>query len=371
MAVKFKLSLMGCILLMLFAGCKNQANTKDQKTKKKPKEEVTISLPRKQPSEKFSHAMEEHLKAVKNMDGMDIHSIMVLKKGNVMYEKWIGEGSPNKPHVLWSVSKTFTSIAVGMAIDEGKLNLKDKLVSFFPEDLPENPSEYLKEITVRDLLTMSCGHDTDPTGSILNGKSEITQWKKYFLAYPVKHKPGTFFCYNTLGTYMLSAIVQKVTGMTTLDYLAPRLFLPLGIEKPKWELSPEGINCGGFGLYLKTEDMAKVGQLLLQKGKWNGERILSKKYIKAMSGNQVKSCPAGTRQDKIDKNSRIQENSDWFQGYGYQMWQCRHDAFRADGMLGQYIIVLPKKDAVIVVTANVNDMQKELNMIWDYILPIL
>lgn len=369
MTFKFKLSLMGCILLIFFPGCKNQANTKDQ-TKNSPKE-VVISLPRKQPDEKFSRSLEKYVKAVKKMEDMDIHSIMVLKRGNVIYEKWMSKGNPNKPHVLWSVSKTFTSIAVGMAIDEGKLNLKDKLVSFFPEDLPENPSEYLKEITVHDLLTMNCGHDTDPTDSILNDKSEITQWKKYFLSYPVKHKPGTFFCYNTLGTYMLSAIVQKVTGMTVLDYLTPRLFFPLGIEKPKWELSPEGISCGGFGLYLKTEDMAKVGQLLLQKGKWNGERILPKEYVKAMSCNQVKSCPAGTRQDEIEGNSLLQENSDWHQGYGYQMWQCRHEAFRADGMFGQYIIVLPKKEAVIVVTANVNDMQKELNMIWDYILPVL
>lgn len=325
-------------------------------------------LPRAEAPKVVKKAMKKYFKAV-DKEKQDIHSIMVVQHGQVLSATWRSEGQENVPHVLHSVSKTFTSTAVGLAISEGKLKLTDKLISFFPDKLPEVVSDNLKAITVRDLLTMNCGHDTDPTSSIRN--VEGNDWAKAFLAYPVEHKPGTFYCYNSLGTYMLSAIVQIVTGEKVVDYLYPRLFQPLGIEKPRWDESPQGINTGGWGLYLKTEDLAKMGQLLLQGGKWNGRQLVPEEWIKEASSAQVPCQPAGMKPDMVERAGLTKENSDWVQGYGYQMWRCRHNAFRADGANGQYILVLPDQDAVIAVTANIGNMQGEINLIWNNILPAL
>ena len=170
---------------------------------------------------------------------------------------------------------------------------------------------------------------------------------------------------------MLSAIVQKVTGEKVIDYLYPRLFRPLGIVGATWEESPQGINAGGWGLYLKTEDLAKVGQFLLQKGAWNGHQLLPKEWIEEASANQIASYPANTPKEKYPEMKQGDKRSDWLQGYGYQMWRCRHNCFRADGANGQYIIVVPERDAVIAMTANIGNMQAELDLVWKYIYPAL
>ena len=170
---------------------------------------------------------------------------------------------------------------------------------------------------------------------------------------------------------MLSAIVQKVTGQKLVDYLYPRLFRPLGIVDVQWKESPQGINYGGWGLYLKTEDLAKLGQLYLQKGQWNGRQLVPAEWIAEASARQVESLPAGMSPQMVKKAGLTTKNSDWLQGYGYQLWRCRHNAYRADGANGQYILVLPEKDAVIAVTANIGDMQAELNLIWKHLLPAL
>ncbi len=154
---------------------------------------------------------------------------------------------------------------------------------------------------------------------------------------------------------MLSAIVQKVTGETVLEYLKPRLFEPLGIADPKWETSPQGISIGGYGLYLRTEDIAKFGQLYLQKGKWNGKQLLPESWVEQATSKQVSNGSDPTK--------------DWDQGYGFQFWRCRHGAYRGDGKDGQFCIVLPEQDAVIAITANTGDMQAELNIVWDKLLP--
>lgn len=310
-------------------------------------------------------AMEKYLQSASEQK-LNIQSVMVVQHGKVKYEKWLNGGEAQKPHVLNSVSKTFTSAAVGLAIEEGLLSLDDKLVSFFPDDVPASPSANLKKVTIRNLLTMNCGHDTEPSR-----KRKGDTWVRTFLAWPVEHEPGTYFCYNSMGTYMLSAIVQKVTGQKVVDYLQPRLFDPLGIESPRWDESPQGINCGGWGLYLKTEDLAKMGQLLLQKGKWKGKQVLPESYVTEMTRKQVPCQPSWVRADKLAESGLTPENSDWVQGYGYQVWRCRHGAFRADGAGGQYIIVIPEKDAVVINTADLNDMQAEQNLIWDHILPAL
>ena len=330
--------------------------------------QLTKSLPRGEASKKLDKAVQKYLAAAKDKE-QDLHSLMIVQHGKVLSANWMSEGREDEPHILNSISKTFTSTAVGFAIAEGKLNLDDKVISFFPVKLPAEVSDNLKEMTVRHLLTMNCGHDTDPTRDV-RGKTD-TDWVKEFLAWPVEHKPGTFFCYNSVGTYMLSAIVQKVTGEKIVDYLWPRLFRPLGIVNVRWEESPQGINTGGWGLYLKTEDLAKMGLLLLQDGKWQGKQILPEGWVKEASAAQVPSLPAGVRPEWLEKLKMTPKNSDWLQGYGYQMWRCRHNAFRADGANGQYILVLPEKDAVIVVTAHLQDMQAELNLIWKYLLPAL
>ena len=317
--------LYAAMMLIALMACKNNAKEKTE----------IIDLPRAETPDSVAQAMDTFFQEAAK-DSMDVHSVMIVKDGNVIFSRWQSEGVDSVPHVLHSVSKTFTATAVGLAIYDGKMKLTDKIVDFFPDKLPANPSENLKAMTVRDLLTMSCGDDDDPTGTIRNAGDD---WVKAFLAYPVKHQPGTFYCYNSLGTYVLSAIVQKVTGEKVVDYLNTRLFEPLHIDKPKWEESPQGINTGGWGLYLKTEDLAKMGQLLLQNGEWNGKQLIPADWVSEMSKKQVDSVNPGTRLEQAAERGMTVETSDWMQGYGYQMWRCRPGCFRADGANGQYIIV--------------------------------
>lgn len=282
-----------------------------------------------------------------------MHSFMLVRHGHVIAGAWWKPEAPDKPHVLWSLSKSFTSTAIGLAIEEGKLSLDDHVLKFFPDDAPADPSDNLKAMTVRDLLTMTGGHDTEPKISP-PGPSV-----KQFLAHPVLHKPGTHFQYNTMGTYTLSAIVTKVTGQTVLDFLKPRLFGPLGIEDPQWDASPEGNSLGGYGLKLCTEDIAKFGQLYLQKGMWNGKQLVPQQWVEQATSKQVPN----------DKESHAKMGGDWTQGYGFQFWQCTHHAFRGDGAAGQFCVVIPDKDAVIAITAQTGDMQAELNVVWDKLYP--
>ena len=327
---------------------------------------LTKQLPRGERSAKLDKAVEKYLKSMEKEE-QDMHSIMILKDGKVVYEKWMSTGNELEPHVLNSVSKTFTSCAVGLAISEGLIKLDDKVISYFPDKLPENVSENLASMTVRNLLTMNAGHEKDPTK--LRDTEE--DWEKAFLATEIKRKPGTIFCYNSLATYMLSAIVQRVTGQTLVEYLYPRLFRPLGINNVNWQESPTGVNAGGWGLYLKTEDLAKLGQLLLQGGVWNGRQVLPAEWVREMSSKQVDCVPAGSNTDKLPELRKDPVKQDWVQGYGYQMWRCRHNAFRADGASGQYIIVIPDRNAVIVTTANARNMRVEINKMWDHLLRAL
>ena len=342
-------------MLMALMACKNNAKVKAE----------IIDLPRAETPENVAKAMEDFFQGAAN-EKKDVHSVMIVKDGNVIFSRWQSQGAENTPHVLHSVSKTFTATAVGLAIADGKMALTDKVIDFFPDKLPAEVSDNLKEMTVRDLLTMSCGHDVEPSGR--NGQQD---WVSMFLAHPVVHKPGTFYLYNSMGTYMLSAIVQKVTGEKVVDYLTPRLFEPLHIAKPQWDESPQGINCGGWGLYLKTEDLAKMGQLLLQKGEWNGKQLIPAEWVAEMSKKQVESINPGTRLEQAAERGMTKETSDWMQGYGYQMWRCRPGGFRADGARGQYIIVEPDKNAVIAITSDVEDLQGLLNLVWNHILPAL
>jgi CubicO group peptidase (beta-lactamase class C family) len=317
------------------------------------------SLPRAALEERFPSApTEAFLNAVQEKK-MDLHSMMILKNGKVVCERWFGNDAPSKNHVMWSVSKTWTSMAVGFAVAEGRFSVEDKVISFFPDDLPADVSENLAALRIKDLLTMSVGHDNDPTGSIRNVEGS---WEKAFFAHPIPHKPGTKFVYNSLATYMLSSIIRKATGENLIDYLQPRLFEPLGIEGAKWDSNPAGTNVGGWGLYVKTEDMAKFGQLLLQKGKWGDKQILPEAWIEEATTSKIMQKP------EVDP---AKSSSDWEQGYCYQIWRCRSNAFRADGRAGQFIVIMPEQNAVVVLTANIGDMQAELNLVWEHLLPAL
>lgn len=311
---------------------------------------LSAELPRSGPEAQgvSSSALRAFVEAAdKQLDTMN--SVMVLRHGHVVAEGWWSPYSAEAPHSLYSLSKSFTSTAVGLAVAEGKLSVDDEVLKFFPDEAPAEPSKNLKSMRVSDLLRMSTGHEVEPK----RPPDEV--WTKVFLSHPVPHKPGTHFLYNTSGTYMLSAIVQKATGMTVLDYLRPRLFEPLGIAHPTWETSPQGISAGGYGLSIRTEDIARFGQLYLQKGKWDGKQLVPADWVERATARQT--------------SNGSNPESDWDQGYGYQFWRCRHGAYRGDGAFGQYCIVLPDQDAVIAITSGVKDMQAVLNLVWDKLLP--
>lgn len=283
---------------------------------------------------------------------IELHSFMLLRHGYVAAEGWWEPYAPQLPHMLFSLSKSFTSTAIGMAVQEGRISVEDSVISFFPDELPEQVASNLAAMRIKHLLMMGTGHAFDTTDRL--HKSPDGNWARAFLKLPVEHEPGTFFLYNTGATYMLSAILQKVTGETLLQYLQPRLFEPLGISNPAWESCPQGINTGGYGLNITTEDIAKFGQLYLQKGMWQGERLVDAEWIEAATSKQISNGKGG--------------DSDWTQGYGYQFWRCRHGAYRGDGAFGQFCIVLEEQDAVIAMTAGTNDLQGVLNGVWDHLL---
>ena len=323
----------------------------DRQLKLKGRAEAT-GLPRSTPeAQGVSSAQVKAFVDAANEQVDAMHSFMLVRHGHVVAEGWWSPEAADKPHVLWSLSKSFTSTAVGLAVAEGKLGIDDKVLEFFPDDGPNEPSDNLQAMRVRDLLTMSAGHTDEPwwTGDDV--------WTKKFLAAPLPHEPGSKFRYNTPATYMLSAIVQKVTGQRVVDYLQPRLFEPLGIDRPTWDQSPQGISIGGFGLYLRTEDIAKFGQLYLQKGQWNGKQLLPAEWIAQATSRQIDNRRPGA------------SDSDWGQGYGFQFWRCRHEAYRGDGKDGQFCIVLPEQDAVIAITAKSRNMQKQLGLVWEHLLP--
>jgi CubicO group peptidase (beta-lactamase class C family) len=296
-----------------------------------------------------------------NADSNVVHSFMLVRHGHVVAEGWWSPYDAQTPHKMFSLSKSFTSTAVGLAIAEGKLNLNDPIISFFPKDAPENPSDYLKAMRVRDLLIMSSGQNSNTIaqlGDVMKNFHRTNEsLTKAFLNAPVEVKPGTLFIYNTPGSYMLSAIVQKTTGEKVLDYLGPRLFEPLGIENPTWTESPQGISLGGIGLNIRTEDIAKFGQLYLQKGNWNGKQLIPASWVET----------ATTKQTSNGSNP----DSDWEQGYCYQFWRARHGIFRGDGLYGQFCIVMPQQDAVVAMTSGTRDMASVMNLIWDKLLPAM
>jgi CubicO group peptidase (beta-lactamase class C family) len=312
-------------------------------------------LPRSTPEDQgLSGAALDAFVAALDASEQEIQTVMLLRHGHVVLEE---EWSPYRladPHLLFSVSKSFTSTGVGLAIDAGLLSLDDPVISFFDADeLPETISDNLAAMTVRHLLTMTTGHAKDTVESLSRDRRMV----KIFLGLDVEHEPGTVFVYNSGATYMLSAILQRLTGEKLLDYLRPRLFEPLGITEATWQVSSEGITVGGWGLSINTESLARFGQLLLQRGVWEGKQLVPAEWFEAATSRQV---PNDT-----------EENPDWHQGYGFQFWRGRHNTYRGDGAFGQFCLIFPEYDAALIITSATLDMQAVLNTVWNHLLPVL
>ena len=306
-------------------------------------------LPRCAPEDQGvpSKALIELFDSLHAMPGTDIHSMIVMRHGKVVGEFYPAPFGPEYQHTQYSSSKTLVSMAVGIAVDENRLRIDDRVATFFIDYLPDTISTRLADMTVRDLLTMTSGIKPDWAM-----RSRGTEWIKTFLSKEVINEPGEVFAYDSMVTYMLSAIVQKVTGKKTLEYLQEKLFDHMNISKVNWEESPEGVNTGGWGLHIQSESLAKVGQMWLQGGVWEGKQLISKDWIDQMSSRQA-------------------NGGDY--GYGFQTWQCAYPtAVRADGALGQYVIVVPEKDVVIVLTeASFTNGKPQRGLIWNKFLPAL
>lgn len=286
--------------------------------------------------------------------GVGVHGIMLLRHGKVFAEGWYAPYRPDLTHMLFSLSKSFTSTAIGFAVQEGLLSIEDRVVDFFPEKLSCRPCENMEKMRVKHLLTMNTGHSIAPQHML----GELNKdWVKIFLESYVDCEPGTIFTYNTCATYMLSAILTKLTGQTVDEYLAPRLFEPLGIQDWYFEKCPMGNATGGYGLNVHLEDLAKFGQFYLNRGMWEGKQLLDPAWIDAATAKQT-------------DNQNHGETPDWKQGYGYQFWRCQPEGvYRGDGAFGQYCIVLPKQDMVIVMNEGTGWLQDPLDVLWETILP--
>ncbi|MEO6992511.1 MAG: serine hydrolase, partial [Lacunisphaera sp.] len=289
----------------------------------------------------------------KNVDA--VHSLVLVRHGKVIAEGWWSPYAADDVHVLYSVTKSFTATAVGLAAAAGLLDVNDRVISFFPELVPAEPSEHLKAMRIRDLLRMNSGHQDDTIDRLRTHADG--QWRRAFLALPVENKPGTRFVYNSGGAYMLAAIVQKVSGQTVEAFLTPRLFEPLGIRRHPWYLSEEGVALGDGGLSLTTEDLAKFGQLYLQKGIWRGKRVLPEPWVEAAGALQT--------------SNGGDPGSDWDAGYGYQFWRNRTTGYRADGAQGQFCLILPKYDVVLAITSGTGNGKGILDAVWSRLLPAL
>lgn len=318
---------------------------------------------------KFDAEIDKVFTGITEFEGTDeLHSMIVLKDGKKIYERYDTGHNPEDLRVFWSASKTFTAVAVGFAVQDGLLKVDDKVISFFgDEDLPARRSEWLEKLTVKNLLTMSSGLGTDGIG-----KTRSHIWKnpaREVLAVPMAFEPGSRFKYNSMNTYLLSEIIQRLTGMKTSEYLNIKLFRPLGIDRWAWEESAAGVTVGGWGLYSTTETLAKMGQFLLQKGMWGGKQLLDPSWIEDLSSCQILQYdPSEITAEQLAEFATNESR----QGYGYQVWRCTHNAYRLDGAHGQLCIIIPEKNAVIAIHSSFHRGLKNLfNLVWENIYPVL
>ncbi len=279
---------------------------------------------------------------------LEYHSFIVIRNGKVAVEWYNEPFNKDTNHSVYSVSKSFTSTAIGFAVSEGLISLQDKVLDFFPEYAPKNPDERFEKLTVHNLLRMSSGKQP----SFLSDKGKV-DWIEDFINSPWVFEPGEKFLYINENIYMLSAIINKVTGMSMREYLQPRLFEPLGIDFPFWETDANGVEAGGWGLYLKTQDLAKFMLCYLKDGKYKGEQVIPSEWVKLASSKQI-------------NNEYNRPGSDASYGYGYCFWLDHCGGFRADGMFSQFGIAFPQHNAVVVVTSSITDEQTGLDGIFDF-----
>ena len=307
----------------------------------------TNELPRSTPEEQGvpSKALVALFDSLHALPLTDMHAVVVMRHGKVIGEMYPKPYAPEYRHTMYSCSKTFVGIAVGLAIEDNRLRLDDRIAAIFPELLPDSVSKDLADMTVRHLLTMASGVKPD-----WNMRSRGKEWIRTFLSKPVK-EPGTQYAYDSMVSYMLAAVVQKVTGKKLTEYLQERVFTPMNVTEWAWEESPEGVNTGGWGVHIQPESLAKFGQLILNEGSWEGKQLVPAEWIREM-------CK------KHRETGR--------EVYGYHIWHCGgHDgAVRADGALGQYVISVLDKDMVVVMTeATLGNGRDQRRLIWDVLLP--
>ncbi|MDQ6657920.1 MAG: beta-lactamase family protein, partial [Actinomycetota bacterium] len=329
-----------------------------------PTQRPGSALPRSRPSEQGVDpaAIDGLLDAIEQA-GIELHSLMVLRHGAVVAEGWWSPYSPDRLHLLYSLSKSFTSAAVGLAIAEGHFGLNDLVLGYLGEFAPDHVDERFKQLTVRHVLSMATGHERETvvqalTWCLQHGDPEMLRG---FFRIPPERDPGTVFAYNQPATYCAARIVEKTTGQRVEEYLTPRLLEPLGIADHHW-LTEGGHDVGYSGFHLTTESIGKFGQLCLQQGGWNGQQLLPADWVRQATSVQMPNDVA----HQVEPPDII--NQDWLQGYGFQFWMSRH-GYRGDGACGQFCLVWPEQDAVIVTTAAVVDMQALLTMIEQNLLP--
>jgi CubicO group peptidase (beta-lactamase class C family) len=270
----------------------------------------------------------------------------------VVTEGWWAPYAPDRVHLLYSLSKSFTSTAAGFAVAEGLLDLDRTVLSYFGELDADVTDERSRSILVRHVAAMASGHDTETWDRAL--AADVAEPVRAFLQLPPEHDPGSWFAYNQPCTYSLAAIIQRETGQTLTEFLRPRLFEPLGIDTYGWQQHPAGRDLGFTGLHATTDAIAKLGQLYLQRGWWGDRQLLPSSWVEEATRTQV-------------ANPR-EENPDWRQGYGFQFWMARH-GYRGDGAYGQYCIVLPEQQTVVAITGASLDMQAVLDAMWTHVLP--
>lgn len=298
-----------------------------------------------------SSAISNFVKRLQQMDA--VHSLMMMRNDKIIAQTWWKPYKKEYKHELFSCSKSFVSAAFGIAKGENLVSLEDKLVSFFPEKMSEKVSERMKKVTLKNLLTMASGHEKCPLASaIINKTNDIV---KAFLETELAYEPGSKFVYNSAATYMLAAVLKKVTNMNVREYLNEKIFRHIGIKPAQWDCCPAGINLGGWGFWATTEDLLRFGRLLLHKGRWNGKQLIPADYIEEATSFQIDNC--------------VNEMPDWKLGYGYQFWRTSFNSFRADGACGQYILVMPDEDFVMAITAGLANMQQILTAFWETVQP--
>lgn len=278
-----------------------------------------------------SEHVREYLEALYNDPEASPHQVIVIRHAKIIAECSYAPYQHGMWHVTHSMCKTFTGMAVGLAIEDGLLSLDDKLDDIFPQYIKLLKRFNRKEITIRNLLTMTSEVSYSEAGAI-----DGTDWRTNFMSSSCKCEPGTKFDYNSMNSYMLSAAIQEKTGMTMFDYLRQRIFHPMGIEEIFWEESPQGITKGGWGCFIRPEDAGKLGQLFLNHGKWNGKQLISAKWLSEMSRTQV-------------------DNGQF--GYGYQMWmEERPGGYAMNGLFGQDVVIYPDDDMILVVNCGNNEL---------------